>query len=259
MSGAFLGAGRERLIFAAVTALVALGIALLVFAGPADARRIKGTNGSDKIKGTKKKDKIKAKGGNDKIKAKGGKDKVSAGGGADTASGGKGKDKVAGGGDNDALKGNKGKDSLKGGAGDDKLNAVDRKADKRVDGGPGTNVCTIDQLDLPVTLNCSTVTVPPGGGGGGGPGGGLTFHSGTGLTCGSQLPTCLFTLEGGGADQPAGTVTGTGGVTGLGGAVSVTGEEGSWTAAGSYGCTGNGALHVEIGDKFVDVPITCTT
>jgi hypothetical protein len=119
-------------------------------------------------------------------------------------------------------------------------------------------VCTIDQLDLPVTLNCSTVTVP-GGGGGGGPGGGLSFHSGTGLTCGSQLPICPFTLEGGGADQQAGTVTGTDGVTGAGGAVSVTGEDGSWSAAGTYGCTSNGSLHVEIGDKVVDVPITCTT
>jgi hypothetical protein len=226
----------------------ALLFGLLAMAPEAEPKRIKGTNGPDKIKGTKKKDKIKAKGGNDRVKGR------------------KGKDKLAGGGGNDTLKGGKGKDAHKGGAGNDLLNAVDRRADKSVAGGPGNNTCRIDMADLPVATGCTTLQVAggsgdggPGGGGPGGPGGGLTVTDGTGLSCGSSLPTCIFQLNGEGADAQVGTVTGGGGVTlAAGGAVSIE-SDGNWTAAGTYGCIDDGFLRVSMGSDSVDVPITCTT
>jgi hypothetical protein len=224
-------------------------VALLVLVGsaPAEAKRIKGTNGPDTIRGTKKKDKIKAKGGNDQVKGR------------------KGKDKLAGGGGDDTLKGGKGKDAHKGGSGNDLLDAVDRRADKKVAGGAGNNNCRIDMADLPVVSGCTKLQVV-GGSGGGGPGGGggggqrgLTVTSGTGLGCGSALPTCVFQLNGTGADAPVGTVTGGGGVTlAVGGGVSVE-SDGSWTAGGLYGCTDDGFLRVTIGSESVNVPIACTT
>jgi Ca2+-binding RTX toxin-like protein len=210
--------------------MVALLVAMASISETADAKKIKGTGSADTLTGTKKKDKIKGKGGND------------------------------------TLIGKKGKDVLSGGSGDDVLDAVDGARDKKVSGGSGANTCRIDQADLSIAKGCASIQIPGAGSGGGGGGdttganGGLTLTSATGLSCGSSLPTCLFTLNGGGADAPIGTVTGSGGVTGLGPGLSFpTEENGSWTAAGLYGCEGPGFLHVEIGSKSVDVPITCTT
>jgi len=189
------------------------------------------------------------------------KDKIKAKGGDDRVNGRKGADKLGGGAGNDTLKGGKGKDAHKGGAGNDLLNAVDRRADKSVAGGPGKNTCRIDMADLPVTTGCTTLEVEPPGGGGPspGPGGGLTVTNGSGLSCGSALPTCLFQLNGEGADVLVGTVTGGGGVTlGVGVTLSIE-ADGSWTAAGVYGCSSDGFLRVSIGSEVVDVPITCTT
>ena len=255
----------------AAAAVLLVAVLVLVGSAPAEAKRIKGTNGPDKIKGTKKKDKIKAKGGNDVVKGRKGKDKLAGGGGDDTLKGGKGKDAHKGGSGDDTLKGGKGKDPHKGGAGNDLLDAVDRRADKKVAGGPGNNTCRIDMADLPVVSGCTKLEVvdaPPGGGdggsgggggGGGQPGGGLVLTSGTGLGCGSALPTCVFQLSGTGADALVGTVSGGGGVTlAVGGGVSVE-PDGSWTAGGLYGCTDDGFLRVTIGNESVKVPITCTT
>jgi hypothetical protein len=231
------------------TAIVVGALLLFMFAalGPAaEAKRLRGTSGPDKLKGTKKKDRITGKGGNDRL------------------TGRKGKDKLGGGGGNDFVKGGKGKDKHKGGAGNDSLDAVDRRADKSVSGGPGNDTCRIDMADLAVSTGCETLDVVDGapggggGGGGGGPGGGLAVTDATGLSCGSQLPTCLFQIAGTGADSLLGTVTAGGGVSiAVGAGVSIQ-PDGSWNALGLYGCTGAGFLRVTIGSESVDVPITCT-
>jgi Ca2+-binding RTX toxin-like protein len=214
---------------AAAVLLVAVLFAMASVSETADARKIKGTGAADTLTGTKKKDRIKGKGGND------------------------------------TLTGREGKDVLAGGSGDDLIDAVDNARDKKVKGGSGTNTCRLDQADLTIAKGCSTIQTPGGSGGGAGggggaeaAGGGLSVTSASGLTCGSSLPTCVFQINGTGADADVGTVTGTQGVTGIGGAVSLQ-SDGSWQAGGTYGCTGPGFLHVEIGSKFVDVPVTCTT
>ena len=114
------------------------------------------------------------------------------------------------------------------------------------------------------------VTVPSGGSGPGGttppPGGGapgdssvdgLTLDSATGLQCASALPTCTYTMGGGGADALFGTVSGGGGVTTVGGSLTTSGE--NWSALGLYGCNADGYLRVTIGSKQLDVPVDCTT
>lgn len=172
------------------------------------------------------------------------------------------------------------------------MNAADGRKDVSVDGGTGRNKCRIDAADLTIAHGCGSLTIQKGGtgapgggsggngngtgggpggaggpGGSGGSGGGLALESGTGLQCGSQLPTCTFTLSGAGADALEGTVTGGDGVTGAGGAVSVSQDNpdpnaqpqnAAWTAAGSYGCTKDGFLRVTIGSELVDVPVDCT-
>jgi Ca2+-binding RTX toxin-like protein len=241
--------GALEVVIALAALLTATLVVLSAAAGTAEAKRIKGTSGADQLKGTKKRDVLKGRGGNDNVNALDGNDRASGGAGNDTVNGGGGKD------------------AIKGGGGDDLLDAVDGAVDKKVNGGPGTNTCRLDQVDLPIATGCSKIEIPPGGvppgdgdgGVGGLPPGSLTLTSGTGLKCGSSLPTCVFTLNGSGADADVGTVTGREGVTAAGGAVSVQSEEGTWTAGGGYGCTANGFLHVEIGTESVDVPITCTT
>jgi RTX calcium-binding nonapeptide repeat (4 copies) len=232
----------------ALVAGLVVAIGALALSAPSDAKRIRGTNGPDKLKGTKKKDKIKGRGGDDKL------------------TGRKGKDKLGGGGGDDKLKGGKGKDAHKGGGRNDSLNAVDRRADKSVSGGPGNDTCRIDMVDLQRTTGCETLDVVGGGGGGPGPGGpgapgggGLVVTGASGLSCGSQLPTCLFQIDGTGADFLVGTVTGRGGVSLAAGVGVSIQPNGDWTAAGLYGCTEAGFLRVTIGSESVDVPITCTT
>jgi RTX calcium-binding nonapeptide repeat (4 copies) len=234
-------AGRARRVLTLLaTAVFLLGLVVATDASLA-AKRI-GTKRADKISGTAGPDTIKGKGGKDKIKGKGGNDKLS---------GGKGKDKVIGG---------PGADKMMGGPGNDVINAADGKRDKAINGGPGKNRCVIDTaLELAIARSCSTIVSGTPGGAGGpgtGTGSGLQLQSATGLTCGSQLPTCPFTLSGTGADATAGTVTGGGGVTGAGGGVETSGT--SWSAGGLYGCTSDGFLRVTIGSKSVDVPVDCT-
>jgi Ca2+-binding RTX toxin-like protein len=216
-------------IGALLVALIATGPGIWT----ADAKKIKGTGKGETLTGTKKKDKIKGKGGND------------------------------------TLIGKEGRDVLSGGSGDDVLDAVDNALDKKINGGSGANTCRIDHAELSIVKGCASIEIPGGVGSGGGGGdgggatggaGGLTVISASGLQCGSSEPTCLFTISGSGADALAGTVTGTGGVTAIGPGVEVSVEEnGNWTAAGAYGCTGPGGLHVAIGSKTADVPVTCTT
>jgi Ca2+-binding RTX toxin-like protein len=198
-----------------------------------------GTGGADRIVGTAKPDRIKARRGNDRVNGRRGGDRVK---------GSRGKDRI---------KGGRGRDRLSAGKGADHLNAVDGKRDRAVNGGPGKDVCTIDQADLPLLKNCETARVKNGGQGGG-PAEGLRVTSASGLTCSSQLPLCPFQIAGDRAESPVGSVSGGGGVSvAAGGAVVTAGD--TWTAEGLYGCSANGYLSVTIGSKSVDVPITCTT
>ena len=138
----------------------------------------------------------------------------------------------------------------------DRLNAVDGKRDRAVHGGPGKDVCTIDQADLPVLRSCERAKVKAR------PaavatGHGLRVRSASGLICGSVLPICAFQIDGDRADALVGMVSGGGGVSlAAGAAVAITGD--TWTAAGLYGCSSNGYLTVTIGSRSVRVPITCT-
>jgi hypothetical protein len=223
---------------AASAAVIALAMALAVVPA-AEAKRFKGSDGADTIVGTKKNDKIKALAGDDQVNGRKGKDKVRGQAGADT------------------LKGGKGRDRLKGGADADLIKAVDGKRDKQVNGGAGDDTCRIDQVDLKRVVSCETLEVV--GGGGQTPADELPVTSATGLSCAQELPLCPFQIDGTGADDLAGTVTGGGGVSlAVGAGVNVN-PDGSWTAAGLYGCTDDGFLTVTIGAKSVDVPITCET
>ena len=122
--------------------LVAVAATLMfAWAGPAQAKRILGTNGPDKIVGTAKADVLKGRGGNDRLKGRGGRDR------------------------------------LFGGRGADRLNAVDRRRDRRVRGGPGKDVCRIDAADRRRTKGCEILRVAKRRSPGGGPGGPLTCAS----------------------------------------------------------------------------------
>jgi Ca2+-binding RTX toxin-like protein len=213
-------------------------LGLLVAADSSIAAKRIGTNHGDKISGTSGADTINGKGGKDKIKGKGGNDKLNGGKGGDTVVGGKGADRMMG------------------GAGNDVIKAADGKRDKVINGGPGKNRCVIDTaLELSIARNCSSILLGTAAGGQGSAQG-LQLQSASGLSCGSQLPTCPFTLSGTGADSLAGTVTGGGGVTGVGGGVTTSGTD--WSAGGLYGCTSDGFLRVTIGSESVDVPVDCT-
>lgn len=245
-----IGRSRQLVLALAIAACAAFSGASMV--AVADAKNVNGTKKADKLKGSKKADMINGRGGNDKIK------------------------------------GRKGADKLKGGAGKDKINAVDKAKDKKISGGPGKDVCKIDEADRKAVSGCEKVKVKgssggagggaggngsggngaggngggSGGGGGGAGGAGetgpLTAQPSEPLVCApAALPTCTFTLSGTGADALAGAITGGGGVTpAVGAAVAVEGED--WTAAGTYSCTSDGFLRVTIGSEIVDVPVTCT-
>jgi RTX calcium-binding nonapeptide repeat (4 copies) len=120
------------LVVAIITSL------LLAWTGPAQAKPVLGTKGSDRIVGTAKADGIRARGGNDRVNGRGGRDR------------------------------------LWGGRGADRLNAVDGLRDRVVSGGPGKDVCRVDASDRVNVKGCETVKVTTGGGPGPGPGAGLT-------------------------------------------------------------------------------------
>ena len=137
--------------------------------------------------------------------------------------------------------------------------AVDGRRDRAVNGGPGKDVCTIDQADLPVLRNCEQAKVKsraavraarPGADE-------LRVKDASGLSCGSVLPLCPFQIVGDRAKALVGLVSGRGGVTLAAGAgVSIVGD--TWTAVGLYGCSDDGYLKVTIGARSVRVPINCS-
>ena len=121
---------RNLVLALAMSACVAVSGAAL--ANVAEAKTMNGTKKADKLKGTKKDDRINGRGGNDRINGKAGADK------------------------------------LKGGGGKDKINAVDGAADKKVSGGPGKDICKIDEADRKAVRSCEKVKVSGGGSAGGG-------------------------------------------------------------------------------------------
>jgi Ca2+-binding RTX toxin-like protein len=125
--------GKRPIGLALITALASL---VVVSAGPADAKRMLGTNGPDRIVGTPKADVIRSLGGNDRIKGRGGEDR------------------------------------LLGGRGADRLNAVDGRRDHVVNGGSGKDVCRVDATDRVRTKGCETVKIRKASGPGAGPPGG---------------------------------------------------------------------------------------
>jgi Ca2+-binding RTX toxin-like protein len=254
--------GRVPLLVAATVFCLALAVA----AGPAVAAKYTGTNRSERIIGTTKADRINGKGGNDLIKGRGGNDTLNAGKGSNKVVGGKGNDKLIGGPLGDTLVGGAGVDRHFGGAGNDLLNAADGRRDAVIDGGPGSNKCVIDTLELSIVRNCGSVqaTTPgkQGGGGGGGTGGGsgqgLQYNDTTFICDPLGLLPCTFVISGDGAD-----VAGPGKVEGGGGVTVVVGVAGSlippdWNATGTYTCTADGFLRVTIGSESVDVPVPCS-
>jgi Ca2+-binding RTX toxin-like protein len=104
-------------------AAVALTSLMLTSVGPAEAKRIEGTDGPDRLMGTAKADVIWALGGNDRMKGRGGRDR------------------------------------LFGGRGADRLNAVDGRRDRALRGGSGNDVCMIDAMDRPRMRGCETVKI----------------------------------------------------------------------------------------------------
>ena len=229
---------RALPLLAAASLVVCLGLA----AEMSSAKNLRGTKRGETIRGTSAADRIVGMLGNDKLKGRGGNDKLS---------GGKGRDSVIGG---------AGRDSMLGGPGNDVIKAADGKRDRAINGGPGKNKCIIDSaLELSIAKHCSSIVGQTGGGGGGGSGGsggGLRVLSADGLVCPSQLPVCVFSISGDGADSQVGTITGGGGVTAVG--VNVLTDGSNWTGGGLYGCTDDGFLRVTIGSKSVDVPVDCT-
>jgi Ca2+-binding RTX toxin-like protein len=273
MRGGHRRRGRDRHRTPLIAAVAVLGLALVVVAGPAVAKKITGTKRGELIVGTKKADRIKGKGGNDLIKGKGGNDRLKGGKGSNKVVGGKGNDKVIGGPVNDTVVGSAGVDRHLGGAGNDLVNAADGRRDSVIDGGTGTNRCIIDTtLELSIVRNCGTIQAGRPGGGtgpGSGPGAGPGPGPGQGLrvltveaTCGSPNPLtgeigCFVHITGDGADAGGGMVEpGGGGVTNAGGiALSINAPD--WDAAGLYSCTSAGFLLVTIGSESVNVPVHC--
>jgi Ca2+-binding RTX toxin-like protein len=251
----------------AVRALAFALLTIALVAAPAAAKVFGGSSKANRVVGTKKGDVIRLGAGNDRARGRGGKDRIFGGRGRDRLHGNAGADRIKGGAGKDRLVGGKKKDRLAGGGGRDVLNAADGRRDAKVNGGKGRDRCRIDAADLAVVKSCATLkVVPRGGPGGGGPGdggpggggsGSLSLTSAEGLECASSVPTCLFQLEGSGADAAVGTVTGVGGVApGLGVSLNISGED--WSALGLYGCTSDGFLRVTIGTEHVDVPVDCT-
>lgn len=94
--------------------------------------------------------------GNDVVRGGLGADRTYGDGGDDRLFGDAGEDLVVGGAGSDALTGGAGHDSLQGGAGNDTLRSDDATAHETVNGGPGTDRCTVDRGDS--VRGCERVT-----------------------------------------------------------------------------------------------------
>jgi hemolysin type calcium-binding protein len=242
MAGCHMPSTRRLLRVFPFFAAVALAVWLALAVDLSSAKNLRGSSHGEKIVGTAGADKINGMLGNDKLNGRGGKDSLNGGKGRDTVTGGAGRDRMLGGPGNDVIK------------------AADGKRDAVIDGGPGKNRCVLDgALELSIARHCSTIVSGQKGGGAGpgpGPGAGLRVLEAEGLVCPSQLPVCVFSISGDGADSQFGTITGGGGVTAVGANVVTSGSD--WTGGGVYGCNADGFLRVTIGSESIDVPVDCT-
>lgn len=86
--------------------------------------------------------------GNDALHGRAGDDTIRAGAGNDRAWGDQGADRIWGDTGSDVIVGGAGRDRMYGSAGRDSIDANDRAAGDLVDGGPGTDSCTINRGDV---------------------------------------------------------------------------------------------------------------
>ena len=211
------------------------------------AMNLVGTKAPNLLRGTDRADRLSGRAGNDVIKGNAGGDLLRGGKGRDLLIGGRGADRIAGGPWNDVIR------------------AADGRADRRVNGGGGTNSCVIDiPADLPSTVNCNSIhsgPEQPGGGGGGQVAPDLLeVTSAQGLICLPLNLGCLFTITGKGADGLAGTVTAGGAVSSVANLAVNALVTGTWLATGTYTCTASGPAYlvVHIGTKSSpEIPVAC--
>lgn len=144
---------KTRMIRSMHTGAATLAVLALV-AGPASAKEVRGTGGSDVLKGTSRADTMYGGGGADRMYGYKGNDSLYGGSGRDTVRGGGGADKVVGGAGKDDVKGGAGRDSLYGLDGDDVLRARDSFADK-IYCGDGSDRAYVDRRDTFPTARAS--------------------------------------------------------------------------------------------------------
>jgi hemolysin type calcium-binding protein len=126
-------------------AAVAAALAAAAAAGPAGAAEERGTAGDDRVVLT---------GGPDRFRGLGGDDRIRGEGGGDAIHGGGGDDRLVGGG---------GRDAHRGGPGRDRLLARDGRVDRLVAGGPGDDVCVVDEGEAARTRGCEVIRGDGGG------------------------------------------------------------------------------------------------
>ena len=229
------------------TVFVVCAVLLGVGAAGAAGLSLVGTKAGNLLAGTKGSDRLSGKAGNDLLKGKTGNDLLR---------GGKGRDLLIGG---------RGVDRILGGPGNDFVRAADGRADRRIDGGRGTNTCVVDiPADLPSTVNCGKIQAGPSPSGGGGGGQGnpdlLEVTTAQGLTCLPLGLGCVFTITGTGADSLVGNVTSGGAVSSVVNVAVNAVVTGTWLATGTYTCSGSGTAYlvVHIGTKSSpQIPVAC--
>jgi serralysin len=228
-------------------ALLTVALAMAVAITSASAATLVGSKRANSLVGTKGADRLVGKAGADRLKGLAGRDVLVGGRGPDLLIGGRGADVISG------------------GPGADRIKAADGLRDRRIDGGRGANVCSVDiPLDLAVSTNCAAIrpgVVPIIGGPGAGPDpNALEITSAQGLLC-LDLLGCVFTITGKGADSLLGHVTPSGAVTSAMNVAVNALVTGTWLATGTYKCApggGTGYLTVTIGTKSSPpVPVDC--
>ncbi|MGZ5331949.1 MAG: hypothetical protein ACXWFH_11730 [Solirubrobacterales bacterium] len=150
--------GDTRRALARAAALVLL--ASLALTASAAGARLPGSGLADYVRGTKGPDRISLRGGDDRGFGGGGADWLSGGPGDDRLRGGRGRDRAAGNAGADALAGGPGADRLRGGPGDDLLDARDDRRDAALDGGPGRDICLLDEAERGLARGCEAVVGP---------------------------------------------------------------------------------------------------
>lgn len=114
-------------------------VCLLVAAGPALAKILKGTSGDDKLIGSKNGDKLIGRGGDDILRSS------------------EGGDFILGNAGHDFIKSGKGFDEIRAGRGDDEIHVRDGKPDQ-IDCGPGEDTVLADEVEEGV-FDCENVEV----------------------------------------------------------------------------------------------------